>query len=117
MSWKKMITGEKMPDKDDPRYRARYEREVEAGRRFARAVKIDRLAAKVQEAATRHRTLFLTLVFGLVALSLTLNIVQVVRISREKQQEPRVTAVEHQEHLLKKKQPITPRENEDNRQD
>ena len=97
-----MIVGEKMPDKDDPKYRARYEREVEAGRRFARATKIDRLTAKVQEAATRHRTLFLTLVFGLVALSLALNIVQVVRISREQQDEPRVTAVEHQERLLKR---------------
>lgn len=108
MSWKKMIVGEKMPDKDDPKYRARYEREVEAGRRFARATKIDRLAAKVQEAATRHRTLFLTLVFGLVALSLALNIVQVVRISREQQDEPRVTAVEHQEHLLKRSNHIKP---------
>lgn len=103
-----MIVGEKMPDKDDPKYRARYEREVEAGRRFARATKIDRLAAKVQEAATRHRTLFLTLVFGLVALSLALNIVQVVRISREQQDEPRVTAVEHQEHLLMRSNHIKP---------
>lgn len=103
-----MIVGEKMPDKDDPKYRARYEREVEAGRRFARATKIDCLAAKVQEAATRHRTLFLTLVFGLVALSLALNIVQVVRISREQQDEPRVTAVEHQEHLLKRSNHIKP---------
>ena len=101
-----MIVGEKMPDKDDPKYRARYEREVEAGRRFARTMKIDRLAAKVQEAATRHRTLFLTLVFGLVALSL--NIVQVVRISREQQDEPRVTAVKHQEHLLKRSNHIKP---------
>ena len=28
MSWKKMIFGEKMPDKDDPKYKERYEREV-----------------------------------------------------------------------------------------
>ena len=25
MSWKKMIFGEKMPDKDDPKYKERYE--------------------------------------------------------------------------------------------
>ena len=31
-----MIMGEKMPDKDDPKYRDRYEREVDAGRKFAR---------------------------------------------------------------------------------
>ena len=42
MSWKKMIMGEKMPDKDDPKYRDRYEREVDAGRKFARATKIDK---------------------------------------------------------------------------
>ena len=28
MSWKKMILGEKMPDKDDPKYKERYENEV-----------------------------------------------------------------------------------------
>ena len=35
MSWKKMILGEKMPDKDDPKYQDRYEKEVDAGRKFA----------------------------------------------------------------------------------
>ena len=33
MSWKKMIFGEKMPDKDDPKYKERYEREVAAYRK------------------------------------------------------------------------------------
>ena len=37
MSWKKMIFGEKMPDKDDPKYKERYEREVAAGRKAAQA--------------------------------------------------------------------------------
>ena len=35
-SWKKFIMGEKMPDKDDPQYKERYEKDVDAGRRFAR---------------------------------------------------------------------------------
>mgnify|MGYP004500813143 CR=1 FL=1 len=30
MGWKKMLVGEKMPDKDDPQYRQRYETEVKA---------------------------------------------------------------------------------------
>ena len=30
-----MIMGEPMPDKNDPKYKDRYEREVEAGRQFA----------------------------------------------------------------------------------
>jgi hypothetical protein len=47
MGWKKMLVGEKMPDKDDPKYRQRYEEEVKAGRKFARTLKLDVLAIKV----------------------------------------------------------------------
>ena len=28
MSWKKMVFGEKMPDKDDPKYKERYKKAV-----------------------------------------------------------------------------------------
>ena len=35
MGFKKFIVGEPMPDKNDPKFRERYEREVEAGRKFA----------------------------------------------------------------------------------
>lgn len=31
MGWKKLIMGEKMPDKNDPKYRERYEKEVGFG--------------------------------------------------------------------------------------
>lgn len=34
MGWKKMIFGEKMPDKNDPKYKERYEKEVAAGARL-----------------------------------------------------------------------------------
>ena len=43
-----MLFGEKMPDKDDPQYKERYEREVQAGHKFAKATRIDQAAAKVQ---------------------------------------------------------------------
>ena len=46
--WKNIILGEKMPDKDDPKYREKYEKDVEAGRKFARVTRIDRLAGHVQ---------------------------------------------------------------------
>ena len=36
-SFKKFILGEKMPDKDDPKYKDRYEKEVNAGMKFAKA--------------------------------------------------------------------------------
>ena len=45
MSWKKMIFGEKMPDKDDPKYKERYEREVAAGRKAARLLRLDKAAS------------------------------------------------------------------------
>ena len=35
MSLKKMIIGEEMPSKDDPKYKERYLREKEAGMKFA----------------------------------------------------------------------------------
>ena len=53
MSWKKMIFGEKMPDKDDPKYKERYEREVAAGRKAARLLRLDK-AAVVSRHCVRH---------------------------------------------------------------
>ena len=44
MGWKKLFVGEKMPDKNDPKYKQRYESEVNAGRKFARMMKLDVLA-------------------------------------------------------------------------
>ena len=59
-----MLFCEKMPDKDDPQYKDRYEREVAAGRKFAQVTRIDRAAAKVQGFANAHRMLFLVIIFG-----------------------------------------------------
>ena len=66
MNIKRMIFGEKMPDKDDPKYKERYEREVKAGRKFAETLHIDKFAASIQRFADRHRTAFLVIVFGFV---------------------------------------------------
>lgn len=48
MEVKKMIFGEKIPDKDDPGYKEKHEKTVEAGKNFAKAVKLDKVAMKVQ---------------------------------------------------------------------
>jgi conjugative transposon TraK protein len=65
MGWKKMIMGEQMPDKNDPKYKERYEREVSAGRKFAKAAKFDSLRSRrtgfcqrTQEAVPCHRVRF-----------------------------------------------------------
>lgn len=119
MGWKKMIFGDKMPDKDDPKYKERYEKEVAAGRKFAKAARLDRLAADVQTFANGHKMLFLALVFGLVALSFGFNIVQMVRICHhQRTEQQQVTAIEHQEHLLQKNTHlINSQRHENNRQD
>mgnify|MGYP006872971902 CR=1 FL=1 len=99
MSWKKMIMGEKMPDKDDPKYRDRYEKEVDAGRKFARAAKIDKAAARVQSFANAHKKAFLAIVFGFITTCFALNIYRICRVYNA-QHEPK-TATEMQEELVR----------------
>ena len=91
--FKKMLFGEKMPDKQDPKYKERYERDVAAGRKFAKA------AAKVQKFADIHRTLFLVIVFSFVAFIFGFNIFRIVKVYNRG--EERRTATELQDSLLK----------------
>ena len=78
MSIKKMFVGEKMPDKNDPKYRERYEREVNYGRRFADKTGISLMARKLQHIADNHRCGFLIVVFGIVLLCFVFNICRMV---------------------------------------
>ena len=79
-SWKKFIMGEKMPDKDDPQYKEQYERDVDAGRRFARWSKLDKFAAKVQDFANNHTKAFLIIFFGFILLSFGRNLYRMVLV-------------------------------------
>lgn len=54
MSLKKMIIGEEMPSKDDPKYKERYLREKEAGMKFAEKSGINFLVARIQAFANNH---------------------------------------------------------------
>lgn len=96
---KRILLGEKMPDKNDPQYKARYERDVKAGRKFAKALRIDKAAAAVQHFADMHRTLFLVLVFSFVAISFGYNIYRIVNACKR----PAVqqTATVRQDSVLK----------------
>ena len=97
--FRRMLFGEKMPDKNDPQYKERYERDVEAGRRFARATRIDKAAARVQRFADMHRTLFLAIVLGFVAAALAWNIYRLAVVYRH--QPPTRTATEMQDSVLR----------------
>ena len=99
--FRRMLFGEKMPDKNDPQYKERYERDVEAGRRFARATRIDKAAARVQRFADMHRTLFLAIVFGFVAAALAWNIYRRAVVYRH--QSPTRTATEMQDSVLRQR--------------
>ena len=96
-----MLVGEMMPDKDDPKYRQRYEEEVKAGRRFARTLKLDVLAVKVQQFANNHKRLFLVLVFGFILLSFGFNIYRMVMVYNHQQSTQ--SATERQEQLMRQR--------------
>ena len=98
-SWKKFIMGEKMPDKDDPQYKDRYEKDVDAGRRFAKWSGLDRLAAKVQNFANKHTKTFLAIVFGFVILSFCMNVYRMGLVWSHSGE--RKSAVEQQDEMIK----------------
>lgn len=101
MGWKKLIFGEKMPDKNDPKYRERYEKEVEAGRKTARFLRLDKAGAAIQRFATRRPKLFLGIVFGIVIFCLTYNMWCVARILNAPKHP--VTATQVQEQMIQQK--------------
>ncbi len=96
-----MLLGEKMPDRNDPQYKERYERDVEAGRKFARSTRIDRAAAKVQGFANLHRTLFLVIVFAFVLGGLAWNIYRISVVYRHHPSQQ--TATEMQDSVLRER--------------
>ena len=99
--FKKLLFGEKMPDKDDPKYKERYHKEVTAGRKFAHKIGIDKAATRVQRFATEHQRLFLGLVFGFILSCFVLNIYRLYRVYDLRQDG--ATATQRQEHMLKQR--------------
>lgn len=79
MGWSKLFKGEPVPDKDDPRYRERYEAFHAAGGRFARMTGLTWLGRRIVLFANAHRVLFLVLVFGF---TISVFLLQTVRFVR-----------------------------------
>lgn len=105
MGWKKLIFGEKMPDKDDPKYKAQRESGVKAGREAAKALGVDKAAAKAQRVALRYPKVFLGVVFGFVAVCLGYNVYRMVCVYN-RPGTPQ-TAVERQDALFRQKRKRT----------
>jgi len=91
-----------MPDKDDPKYKKRYEREVNAGRKFADVVGISWLSRKLQGMADKNKTLFLIIVFGVVLLCFAFNLFRMVK-SCKTRDAGGGTATERVESILQEK--------------
>lgn len=106
MGWKKLIMGEKMPDKNDPRYKERYEKEVSAGRKVAHFLKIDKAAAATQRFADRWPKLFLGIVFGIVIFCFVLNVYRLSQVATKANDYQ--TAVEKQESIYKERRQSQP---------
>lgn len=106
MDIKKILAGEKMPDKNDPRYKEQYEREVEAGRKFANKTKLTLLVMKIQSWANVHRVGFLVIVFGFVISLFALNIINMIRYYKTSQNVPHRTAVEQVDQALRQQREL-----------
>lgn len=112
MGWKKFILGEKMPDKNDPKYRERYEKEVGFGRKVARFLRIDKAAAATQNFANRSPKIFLAIVFGIVIFCFCLNVWRLSEVARNANDYQ--TAVEQQEQRYRHKKQAQPIINQNN---
>ena len=99
MGFKKLIIGEPMPDKNDPKYKDRYVREVEAGRKFASACGISWLAKRMQQWGQSHKIAFLAIVFGFVILCFFINLFRLVD-SYQHSNESKSVAVERVDSAL-----------------
>ena len=98
MKIKKILFGEKTPDRDDPNYRNLREMSEAAGLKTSRFLRLDKAAAAVQRFAERHTTLF----FGfLLALCIIIASAQIRRIQFAWQhRNSHSTAVERQRQEL-----------------
>ena len=101
MGFKKLIIGEKMPDKHDPQYKERYEKDVEAGKKFAKALKLDKGVGAFQHFASNNRIAFLAIIFAFVSVSVALNIYRMVKAYSTFS--TRGTAVQSQEKAMPEK--------------
>ena len=100
MELKKFIFGEPIPDKNDPKYKERYEREVAAGRKFAEKTGLVKVGAWIQERGNAHKKLFLVIVFGIAIISLLFNICSMVVIYKSTTLDNHGTAVEQVDKAL-----------------
>ena len=85
MNIKRVIFGEPMPDKDDPKYKKRYERDFAAGEKFARKTGLSWLVMKTQLFANKHPVAFLIVTFSFGESQQNLLLIEYQRIKHNKE--------------------------------
>ena len=96
----RILKGEPMPDKNDAKYKERYEKEKHYGEVFAEKAGLNWLAKKVQLWANNNRKMFLFLAFGFVIFIFLLNILTVSKADRNRKAH-KTTAVELVDKAMK----------------
>ena len=100
MNIKKILLGEPMSDKNDPKYKERYEQEKRAGETFSQKVKLNYVMRSIQLWANNHRVGFLVIVFGIVITCFAINVFNLIRCLSASQERGRRTAVEQVDKAL-----------------
>jgi hypothetical protein len=93
--FRRIIVGEKMPDKNDPKYKERYEREVNAGRRFAQITGLAWLQERLYKWAEAHKKAFFAIMLGLMTFFAVANIARLCSVTNVK------VAAMHKAHSVK----------------
>ena len=74
---------------------------LEAGRKFANKTKLTLLVMKIQSWVNVHRVGFLKIVFGFIICLFALNIINLIRYYKARQNVPHRTAVEQVDQALR----------------
>ncbi|MBQ3827007.1 MAG: hypothetical protein II812_02500 [Prevotella sp.] len=94
MGFKKLFFGERMPDRDDPRYQELHQRSYNAGRRFGESIGLPWLGEKIYLVTSRHKKLFFISLFSGIIFFLCLKTYSFVRAVNRVGSGHRKTAVE-----------------------
>ncbi|MBR3028507.1 MAG: hypothetical protein IKH58_10275 [Bacteroidales bacterium] len=106
MNLKKILFGEKVPDRDDPNYKKLREESEIAGRKAAEITGLGKILAKVQHFAENHQKVFLSIIFAYCFFASVIAIQRVHYLWNHRPQQS--SAVERQERELGFKHLSTP---------
>lgn len=103
---KDIVMGEPMPDKNDERYKERYEREKAAGAKFASKVGIGRIAGQLQLYGQSNKKMFLAIVFGFVLTLFMFNLGHLYQSYQASIKTGQTTAVEKLDSVMNERNVI-----------